>query len=177
MAEQSTLARPYAKAAFEAAKAASALASWSDALATLAAVSLDDKVQKALGNPAATSASNVAILAELAPEAVAATKNLLAAMADQKRLGLLPDVVTHFEKFRADEEHSANVTITSAYALTATQEALLKEKLKNKLGRDVQLVTEVDATLIGGVVIRTNDMVIDGSVTGKLAKLAEAMYS
>ena len=85
--------------------------------------------------------------------------------------------VTHFEKFRADEEHSANVTITSAYALTATQEALLKEKLKNKLGRDVQLVTEVDATLIGGVVIRTNDMVIDGSVTGKLAKLAEAMYS
>lgn len=177
MAEQSTLARPYAKAAFEVAKAASALAGWSDALATLAAVSLEEKVQKALGNPAATSASHVAFLLEVAPEAGEITKNLLLAMADQKRLALLPDVLTHFEKFRADEEHSVNVTVTSAFALTATQEALLIEKLKNKLGRDIQLETEIDESLIGGVIIRTDDMVIDGSVTGKLAKLAEAMYS
>lgn len=177
MAEQSTLARPYAKAAFEVAKAASKLPAWTDALATMAAVSQDEKVQNVLGNPASTSRGNVEVLLQLVPKEGKVLENLLAAMADQKRLNLLPDVLVQFEKFRADEEQSANVTVASAFALTSEQEDRLKEKLKIKLGRDVQLVTEIDKSLIGGVIIRTEDMVIDGSVTGKLAKLAEAMYS
>lgn len=177
MAEQSTLARPYAKAAFEAAKAASALSNWSESLATLAAVSLDEKVQDALADPAALANENVDVLVSIAPEAGEVVKNLLTALADQKRLALLPNVYEQFEKFRADEEQSVVVTVTSAYALSAKQEDGLKEKLKSKLGRDVQLVTELDESLIGGAIIRTDNMVIDGSVTGKLTKLAEAMYS
>lgn len=177
MAEQSTLARPYAKAAFEVAKSTKKLTSWSKSLATLAAVSLDEKVQKSLGNPASTSEGNVELLLKLVPKEGKTIENLLSALAEQKRLALLPDVLVQFEKFRADEEQSATVTVSSAYALTAKQEESLKEKLKIKLGRDVQLVIEIDESLIGGVIIRTDDMVIDGSVTGKLAKLAEAMYS
>lgn len=177
MAEQSTLARPYAKAAFESAKAASALADWSEALATMAAVSLDEKIKKALADPASSATGNVSMLTEVAPEAGKVVKNLLMALSDQKRLALLPDVSVLFDQFRAEEERTVPVTVSSAFALTDEQAARLKEKLKNKLGREVELVSEVNESLIGGVVIRTPDLVIDGSVTGKLAKLAEAMYS
>lgn len=177
MAEQSTLARPYAKAAFESAKAGAALANWSESLATLAAVSLEEKIQKALASPASSAAANVALLIDIAPDAGKVVKNLLSALAEQKRLALLPDVAEQFEIFRADEERIVPVTVSSAFKLTSAQVKRLKEKLKNKLGREVELVSEIDESLIGGVVIRTPDLVIDGSVTGKLAKLAEAMYS
>lgn len=177
MAEPSTLARPYAKATFEAAKAASNVAAWSQSLATLAAVSLEEKVQSLLVNPASTASQKVEMIVNVAPEEGAMVKNLLSALAEQNRLTLLPEVSEQVEKFRADEEQSVNVTVSSAFALNAKQEDRLKEKLKTKLGRDVQLVTEIDKSLIGGVIIRTDDLVIDGSVTGKLTKLAEAMYS
>lgn len=177
MAEPSTLARPYAKAAFEAAKASSKLAEWSQSLATLAAVSLEEKVLIALGDPASTAAGKVDLLLQVAPEEGATVKSLLLTMADNNRLALLPEVSEQVEKFRADEEQSVHVSVTSAYKLNKKQEDSLKEKLKSKLGRDVQLETVIDDSIIGGVIIRTDDMVIDGSVTGKLAKLAEAMYS
>jgi len=178
MAELSTLARPYAKAAFDAALSANELADWSKSLATLAAVSEHDRVQEVLANPSLTTkAKSDSLVSVCGDDLTANAKNLVATLAENKRLELLPEIAEQYELLKAEQEKSVEVQVTSAFELTADQEKNLSQKLKAKLGRDVNLVTTVDDNMIGGVIIRANDLVIDGSVKGKLAKLAEAMYS
>jgi F-type H+-transporting ATPase subunit delta len=178
MAELSTLARPYAKAAFSFANEQSALSEWSSALATLAAVVVDPKVSLVLENPAATNEQQVALLKELLNgDLNEKMLNLLEVLADNKRLSLLAEVSTQFDLLKYELEKELKVVVESAYPLTDGEASTLADKLRAKFGREVSLTSTTNPALIAGAIIRAGDVVIDGSVKGKLAKLAEAMNS
>ena len=176
MIEPITLARPYAKAAFEHARGAGELAQWQDALEQLAAVTRDHKVSVMLKSPSQTAqqrAENLAaLIGDSLPESVV---NLLMIMADNGRLSLLPEVAALFEQFKQAVESTVTVVVTSAYPLSDDETRVLSETMTSKLDRSVTLISETDPSLLGGAIIRADDLVIDGSVRGRLDKLAGAL--
>ena len=178
MAELTTLARPYAKAAFEHAQAHQQLANWSAMLGLAAAVSLDDTMQRVLKAPRLTSTEKATTFNEVCGDKFdAQAQNFIRVIAENDRLALLPDIFALFELYKAEQEKSIDVDVTSAFALSDEQQDKLAKVLSARLGREVCLHAAEDATLIGGVLIRAGDLVIDGSVRGKIAKLAEALKS
>ena len=176
MIEPITLARPYAKAAFEYARGAGELAQWQDALAQLAAVTRDHKVSVMLKSPNQTAQQRAKNLATLVGDSLpASVVNLLMIMADNGRLSLLPEVATLFERFKQAVESTVTVVVTSAYPLSDDETRVLNETMTSKLDRSVTLTSETDPSLLGGAIIRADDLVIDGSVRGRLDKLAGAL--
>lgn len=178
MAELSTLARPYARAAFSAAVDSGDISAWSSALQTLAVISNAEGVADVLANPSVAALDKAKTLADVAGEDCnEGARNLLNVLAENGRFALLSEISAQFDQLKADHEKSADVLVTSAFELSDDQLKSLTEKLSAKLDRAVELTVKVDAALIGGVVIRTGDLVIDSSVRGKLSKLADAMNS
>ena len=178
MAELTTLARPYAKAAFEYAQAHQQLANWSAMLGLAAAVSQDDTMQRVLKAPRLTSTEKATTFVEVCGDKFdAQARNFLSIVSENNRMELLPEIADMFELYKAEQEKSVDVDVTSAFALNDEQQDKLAKVLSARLGREVRLHAAEDATLIGGVVIRAGDLVIDGSVRGKIAKLAEALKS
>lgn len=178
MAELTTLARPYAKAVFSFALTNNDLDSWSTMLATLSGIVKQEKVQQALASPALTAQQQVAIIAEVYGEQLSEKgQNFVSLLAENKRLLLLPMIVEQFEILKAKQEQLSRVNIKSAYALDNDVEQKLADALGKKLNCRIEVETAVDETLIGGVVIRTGDLVIDNSVRGRLAKLTESVKS
>jgi len=178
MAELTTLARPYAKAAFEHAQAHQQLANWSAMLGLAAAVSLDDTMQRVLKAPRLTSTEKATAFIEVCGDKFdAQAQNFIHVVAENDRLALLPDIFAQFELYKAEQEKSVDVEVTSAFALSTEQQDKLAKVLSARLNREVRLQASEDASLIGGVVIRAGDLVIDGSIRGKIAKLAEALKS
>lgn len=176
MAELTTLARPYAKAAFAEAVEKNALVQWSDMLSIATQFAADDTLAKVLVHPSLTAEQQVTALTDLCGDKLNQEgKNFLMVLGENKRLTLLPEIVEAFEELKAAQEHAIDVTVISAFELTDAQQETLSLALKNKLQCDVRLTGEVDHSLVGGAIIRAGDLVIDGSVRGKLAKLAEAM--
>lgn len=178
MAELMTVARPYAKAAFEVAKEKGLVADWDNMLNVLAGAAKDQKFSKALSNPSFSAEEKASALADVCSE-VATTegKAFLLSLAENNRLSLLPAISALFNEFKLEFDKAVDVVVTSAYPLSSEQENTLAVSLGKKLDRKINLASETDASLIGGVVIRTGDLIIDGSVRGKLAKLAEAINS
>ena len=178
MAELTTLARPYAKAAFEYAQAHQQLANWSAMLGLAAAVSQDDTMQRVLKAPRLTSTEKATTFVEVCGDKFdAQVRNFLSIVSENNRMELLPEIADMFELYKAEREQSVDVDVTSAFALNDEQQDKLAKVLSARLGREVRLHAAEDASLIGGVLIRAGDLVIDGSVRGKLAKLAEALKS
>lgn len=172
MAELTTIARPYAKAAFQHALENNALEFWSKTLAQLALVASDSQVKALLLKPDLTTEKKVAFFASVSDQAINnAQKNLLTQLADNKRLGTLPAIHVLFEDFLAEQQKTVDVDVSSAFPLKDEEVQKLVASLKTRLGREVRLQSNVDESLIGGVVIHAGDMVIDASVKGKLAKL------
>ena len=170
MAELSTLARPYAKAAFEFARDNDALAKWSETLGLAAQVTDEPKVAELLSSPSLTSSQMAATFGGLlGDELTANAANFIGALAKNKRLLLLPQISEQFQALKAQQEQTVNVELSEAEA------AQLAQALSTKLSREVNLSSTVDASLLGGVVVRAGDTVIDGSVRSKLAQLADAM--
>ena len=178
MAELSTLARPYAKAAFSYAQQASDLAGWSAALATSAAVSQSEKVRELLENPQLTSNERAEkFLSICADDLSDSGKNFIRLLAENHRLTLLPEISVLFEELKAQAEATLEVDVVSARPLSDAQAQQLAQALNKKFEREVHLHHSVDESLLGGAIIRAGDTVIDGTVRGRLAKLAEAMNS
>jgi F-type H+-transporting ATPase subunit delta len=178
MAELNTLARPYARAAFEFADQADALPSWSATLAVLAALVGEDRVGALLSHPALTADAKASALIELlGDDANGQLKNFIHVLADNKRLILMPAIASQFEALKTEREKSVEVHISSAFELSEEQIERLSTALTERLKREVILHTQTDNTLLGGVYIQANDTVIDASLRGRLAKLAEAMNS
>ncbi|EGG93011.1 ATP synthase delta chain [gamma proteobacterium IMCC1989] len=176
MAELITLARPYAKAAFEYARTGKSLDAWSSSLAVVAGVIQQPVVEENLDSPTKTSEQKAALVIELCGEEIdAKVKNFVAVMADNKRLGLLVEVQQLFEDFKSQQEKFSDIKVSSAFKLDSAVEKTLADKLRKALDSEVALSTSIDRSLIGGVVIRAGDMVIDGSVRGRLAKLSETI--
>jgi len=178
MAELTTLARPYAKAVFAEASEKGALDAWSADLALLAACVADADMAKVLVHPSLTAQQQAQALTDVCGDKLnEAAKNLVAVLAENKRLMLVPEIAALYEELKAQLQNTVDVVVTSACELSNEQADKLAQALKAKLQCDVRLTSEVDESLIGGAIIRAGDLVIDGSVTGKLSKLAEAMKS
>jgi F-type H+-transporting ATPase subunit delta len=176
MAELSTLARPYAKAAFEFAVTANDLAGWSTQLSIAAVVAQAEKVEMVLSSPSLTSEQQAEqFIAVCGEELSANTQNFIKVLAENKRLPLLPEIATLFEVFKSNREKSVDVEVATVFDLDEALQQKLATTLSGKLEREVNLRTVIDKELIGGVVIRAADIVIDGSISGRLAKLSEAM--
>ena len=176
MSEFITLARPYAKAAFEVAQAESKQAEWSDALQFIEAVVGNEEFAAVIDSPSMSAEAKGEILIDICAEKISATqKNFIKVMAENSRLVLMPEIVALFEAHRAEAENTIEATATSAYALSDAQVQSMTNALKKKLGREVTLTTEVDSSLIGGVIIRAGDLVIDGSTQAKIGSLTQAV--
>ena len=173
MTQALTLARPYARAAFALARESGSFAPWSDALVFAARIAADPQVVSLLGNPKLTDADAVTLLS---PDGAGENfGRFLALLADNRRLMLLPEIAGLYEDLRADAERVVKATVTSAAALPAAELDSIKAALKKRFGRDVEIETAVDENLIGGAVIDAGDVVIDGSLRGKLDRLQSAL--
>lgn len=176
MAELSTIARPYAEAVFRLAREKNALAEWADRLATLSAIVSDVRMQALIADPNTSTMRAADLIASIGGNAVGdAGKNLLAVLAGNDRLMLLPEIANQYEVLKAEAEGTLEATIVSAQEMSEAQKADIMAALKTKFGRDVQATVEVDPSLIGGAVITVGDQVIDGSVKGRLQKMAAAL--
>ena len=178
MAEVSTVARPYAKAAFEYAQEKGDLTQWSNMLAQASAVAVDSEMKNVLDSPSLTNEQKAEIFVEVCGADLGnEAKNFMFTLAEHKRLAALPVIAEMFEELKAAKDQAVDVEVTSAFEMTAEQQNKLAETLKNKWQKAVSIDIQVDSSLIGGVIIRTRDVVIDSSIRGKLAKLAEAVNS
>ncbi|MDE2249485.1 MAG: F0F1 ATP synthase subunit delta [Xanthomonadaceae bacterium] len=177
MAQAITLARPYARAAFEVGHAAGSMDAWSKSLAFAAAVANDPRVAGFSNDPRVLPAQLVALHLPAGMPAQSPFAQFLAEMAEQRRLALLPEVVELYEAYKRESESQLLVKVTSAMALDAAQAEQLKASLKRRFKREIELDTRVDASLLAGAVIDTGSEVIDGSARGRLAKLAGALVS
>lgn len=178
MAELSTLARPYAKAAFEYAAANNALDVWSEALAWLAQLVEDAQLAALLCSPSVARAQRARLLIELGDERLGTpVRNFVQVLAENDRLLLLPVLFEQFQAFKADHQRVVEVEVTSAAPIDEGQQQRLARALAQRLGREVRLQVSIDPALIGGAVIRAGDTVIDGSLRGRLNKLAGALLS
>jgi F-type H+-transporting ATPase subunit delta len=173
VAERATIARPYAKAAFEHARDANAFAAWSQALQSAAQVVLDARVAALTKNPQWQAHD----LAKLVIEAAggqfdAGMQNFVNVLAENHRLLLLPEIAAHYEALRSTVENTVDVEVISAVALDSAQIDKLKAAIGTRLKRQVRMQNSVDAALLGGAVVRAGDLVIDGSLKGRLQRLA-----
>ena len=173
-AELATVARPYARAAFATAlEEADGLVSWSRMLALLGTAVVEPAVERMLDNPANSGLVAAQWLTDLMGDDLTASgANFVKVLADFDRLALIATIGEQYEVLKANHEKTVEVAIVSAYELSDDEQATLKEALNRRLQRTVELETETDSSLLGGVVIRTEDTVIDDSVRGKLQKLA-----
>ncbi|MBD3726355.1 MAG: F0F1 ATP synthase subunit delta [Moraxella osloensis] len=194
MADLSTLARPYAKAAFDYAKEHHAVNEWQDYLNVMNAIVSDKAFADYINNPAVAAQAKVATLKDLYNQSLPedsntvfktlstaieggaqadsnAFVNFLTQLAEQDRLALLPSINERFGLLKAADAKEVHAYVTSAYPLTQVQEQLIEHRLATSLGAKVVLHVDVDPALIAGVTIKVGDKVIDDSVRGKLKQL------
>jgi F-type H+-transporting ATPase subunit delta len=178
MAESTTLARPYAKAAFQTARQDSALEEWSAMLGLSSAVAGQASVSSVLSDPSLSNAQIAKALIEVCGDDLNSKgQNFIRLLAENKRLVLLPEIAALYEILKANQEKSVDVEITTAFEISSDIAEKLASSLRSRLEREINLATKVDQSLLGGAVIRAGDTVIDSSVRGKLTKLAESINS
>jgi len=173
MADKITVARPYARAAFEEAKGHKVLGPWSHSLQRAAAVVKDPRVQNLLGNPTVTNAELAKFVIDLAgPGLDEHGRNFVQTLAENRRLAYLPEISTLFDELKDEAEGVVDVTVTSAAPLDNGQRDALSAALQRRLKRQVRLHCETDPSLLGGAVLHAGDLVIDGSVRSLLDRIA-----
>ena len=176
MAEPSTIARPYAEAAFRLADAQGKLADWSAALANLSAVAADERVRAAIGDPNLPAAKVAGlIIAILAGKLSGETENFVRVLAENGRLEVLAEIGSQYEALKNEREGVVEAEISTAFEMDAAQLADLVARLEKKTGRKVRARISVDKSLIGGVKIAIGDKVIDGSARAQLGALETAL--
>ena len=177
MSELTTIARPYAKAAFDFAVEANAIDTWHEMLVFAAEVSKDATITEFLSGSASVEQATDIFLKVCDVQLDSNGQNLIKVLAENQRLLVLPQILTQFSELKAEHEKTLSVDVTSAVELTAEQETTLGAALEKRLARKVKLNCEIDANVVSGLVIKAGDMVIDGSVRGKLNRLATTMQS
>jgi F-type H+-transporting ATPase subunit delta len=178
VAERATIARPYAKAAFEYARDAKAFAEWSQGLKAGAEIVADPRVAELTKSPQWSQADLVSIITDVAGAKLnPAMQNFVRVLAENHRLLLLPQISSHYEELRSEVENTIDVDVISAVALNPAQQEKLAVALSTRLKRKVRMQNSVDASLLGGAVVRAGDMVIDGSLKGRLQRLATELGS
>ena len=178
MAEPSTIARPYAEAAFRLADAAGTLPKWSEMLGALALVAQDARVREAVTQPGLSDAQAAGVLISvLSGRLNAEAENFLRVLAENGRLALLPEIRAQFEALKDEREGVLEAEVQSAFELSDAQVADLVQRLEKKTGRKVRTKVQVDKSLIAGVRVVLGDQVIDGSARAQLGALEAALKS
>jgi len=177
--ELTTIARPYARAAFaHSLDSSEGLNGWSDMLQLLAEAIENGSVQEVLDNPALTKTQRVELLIAVTGERLnEQARNFVHILAEQDRIELLPQIHMLFELMKANHEKTLDVELTSAYDIGEEESRQIQRVLREKLQREVRIESKVDPSLLGGAIVRTEDTVIDYTVRGKLNKLAQTMNS
>jgi len=183
MADNNTIARPYAQAVFELANESGTLATWAETLDVAGQLLADGQVATYLSDPAFSDEQRLDFLAGLFAEAGATVlggedqrgTNFLKLLLEYGRVAVLPEIAGHFEALKAEVENVVEVTVTSASPISKKQQDTISKALRERLGRDVNIATEIDENLIGGAVIQAGDVVIDGSLRARLEGLATAL--
>jgi F-type H+-transporting ATPase subunit delta len=178
VAERATVARPYAKAAFEHARGSNMLAQWSQGLRTAAEIVTDSRVALLTKSPEWSAADLAGLIGDVGGAKLDANmQNFVRVLAENRRLQLLPDIAAHYEALRSAVENTVDVEVISAVALDAAQAEKLKQALSTRLKRQVRMHNSIDSALLGGALIRAGDLVIDGSLKGRLERLATDLAS
>jgi len=171
MAERTTIARPYAEAVFRLASETSSLQRWNDVLDFYAIAVTDENLAYALGDPRITGDQMDELLSSLMEDISGQEQELIKMLRENRKLQVLPEIAALYNEFRASAEGTIDASVVSAFELDDAQVDKLAQMLKKELNRDVNIETTVDPSIIGGVIIRAGDTVIDGSVASSLQDL------
>lgn len=176
MSEPATLARPYAAAAFQEAKETGQTAAWSDMLGFLALALKDQALTAAVNSPALDSARLMDLMAAIGEGHLnEAGVNFLKLLIENGRLSLVPEIARIFERLKADDEGYAEVEVLTAYPFTGESEQAFAAALEKTFRKKIHMNVSVDKSLIGGVLVRAGDTVIDGSIRGRLQQLQKEL--
>ena len=179
MADYETAARPYARAFFEIAQEAGRLDAWQDGLTLAAAVAADGGMRGLLDSPDVLPRDQgeifLSVLEGAGAGADADFNNAVRLLAENSRLPVLPAIAALFAVLKQEAEGKIEVRVRSAQALSPEQETRIAESMARRLGKEVSLSTEIDESLIAGAVITAGDLVIDGSASGRIQKLSQAV--
>jgi len=175
MSEALTLARPYARAAFEAALDGKALDAWSSKLSFAAQMFGDERIRSAVADPRIGSGALESLLLPNDETADSEFSRFIALLIANQRADLLIEISSLFEELKRDAQRILKVTVRTASALPSGEEQSIRAALKKRFNRDIEMNQEIDPSLIGGAIIDAGDVVIDGSVRGRLARLESAL--
>lgn len=170
-----TLARPYARAAFELASEQRALGDWAGKLAFAAQVAADAQTVSLIGDPRISAPALASLFMPEGELVDSSFSTFMRVLADNHRLHTLPEIAALFEQLKRDAEHVLKVRVRSAAPIDADDVVRLREALKRRFNRDIELEQTLDPSVMGGAVIDAGEMVIDGSVRGRLARLETAL--
>lgn len=173
MAENSTIARPYAEAVFDLAMEQSNLQQWSDMLAYASAVASNEDMANLLGNTNVNKQQMTDLFTGVCGDNLNAEgQNMIKLLVENRRLGVLSEIAQQYETLKAEAEKTIEAEVVSAFEVSSDQQSMIASKLTQRLGREVSLTCRVDESLLGGVVIKAGDLVIDGSSIGQIQKLS-----
>jgi F-type H+-transporting ATPase subunit delta len=176
MAEAITVARPYAQAAFMYASEQQALTDWSDMLSLLVAITDDAAMDELIDSPHLTETQLANLFIKIAGDQINSNgANFIRVLAVNGRLMLLPEIAALFEIQRRDAEGTVQAELVTAFPASESQQSEVIASLRKRLGREIELSCSTDAELLGGAIVRAGDLVIDGSVRGKLERLGVAL--
>jgi len=176
MLSETTLARPYARAAFSLAEQAGTVESWSTALDNASGAVQTEAMKRVISHPKVDDESLMALFDEVLGESVdRAFRSFLSVLMHYRRLPLLPGISEQFESLRRANEQRLKVDVTSAVEMAPDQLEKLAARLRERFGTDIEMETGVDSDLIGGLVVRAGDKVIDASVRGRLEQLGRQL--
>ncbi|MDR2011595.1 MAG: F0F1 ATP synthase subunit delta [Rhodanobacter sp.] len=175
MSNALTFARPYARAAFELACSRHALGEWAGKLAFAAQAAADPRVTALFGDPRVAQEDLAALVMPQGETADAPFASFVRLLAENHRLPVLPEIGALFEEMKNEAERVLRVNVRSATPIGADETARLMDALKRRFGRDIRIEQSVDPQVLGGAIIDTGEVVIDGSVRGRLARLEQAL--
>ena len=175
MSSALSLARPYARAAFEMARASSSLGEWAGKIAFAAQVAADPRVTSLFGDPRISQADLAALVTPEGEGADSPFAGFVRVLSENGRLPVLPEIGALYEELKHEAERVLKVSVRSATAMDSTETGKLKDALKRRFGRDIEIEQSVDASMLGGAIIDAGEVVIDGSVRGRLARLSQAL--
>ncbi len=176
MSDANTIARPYAQAAFDEARRLGDLKGWSDFLNTLADSLGNAEVMAVISNPRVDGSKIEELVVALCGSKLSAQQNnFIRVLTEGRRLNVVTEVLIMFEALRAEAEKFAEVTVESAFELSDLQKQKIAAALKVRMQREINLTCKIDSKLLGGIVIRADDQVTDGSARTRLEEMAIAM--
>ena len=175
MSELTTAARPYARAAFDVASANGEQQQWTQMLVLMAQTAHDPGMRALLDSPRLSQQSADLFISVCEAHISLQGKNFIKLLAENNRLPLLPEIAALYEHYRAEAEGSIDAEVIAARDVSADRLQKIAAALKQRLGKEVRATSRIDASLIGGAIVRAGDLVIDGSVRGRLDKLSAAL--